>query len=168
MNIRATFILITGLALLGVCGEPPARAAEEDTTARLREMLHRTQEALRQAQSDNADLSRAKIEAEAKLQSANKDLLAASGVSKAELALRGQLQTTKAARDDLTHRLGEATDQLSVANAKLSDTASWRNSSKAWSRARLRPRVARPRISSSIAIHRIFCRPIEKRACGLR
>jgi chromosome segregation ATPase len=123
MNIRATFILITGLALLGVCGEPPARAAEEDTTARLREMLHRTQEALRQAQSDNADLSRAKIEAEAKLQSANKDLLAASGVSKAELALRGQLQTTKAARDDLTHRLGEATDQLSVANAKLSDTA---------------------------------------------
>lgn len=123
MNIRAMLILIAGSALLGVCGSSPVMAAEEDTTARLREMLHRTQEALRQAQSDNADLSRAKIEAEAKLQTANKDLEAARGVSKAELALRGQLQTTKAAQDDLTHRLGDATERLAATNAKLSDTA---------------------------------------------
>lgn len=123
MNMRATITLIAALAVLSVCGAPPARAAEEDTTARLRERLHRTQEALRQAQSDNADLSRAKIEAEAKLQTANKDLESARGVSKTELALRGQLQTTKAAQDDLAHRLGDATDRLSAANAKLSDTA---------------------------------------------
>jgi len=123
MNIRTTIALIAALAVLGVCGAPPAGAADEDTTARLREMLHRTQEALRRAQSDNADLSRAKIEAEAKLQTANKDLESARGVSKAELALQGQLQTTKAAQDDLTHRLGDATDRLSAANAKLSDTA---------------------------------------------
>jgi len=122
MSMRA-FTLIAALACLCVCGAPPARAAEEDTTARLREMLHRTQEALRQAQSDNADLNRGKIEAEAKLQAANKDLEAARGVSKAELTLRGQLQTSKAAQDDLTHRLADATDRLSVANSKLSDGA---------------------------------------------
>jgi chromosome segregation ATPase len=123
MNIRAALILIAGYTFLGVCGPSPVLAAEEDTTARLREMLHRTQEALRQAQSDNADLSRAKIAAEAKLQAANKDLEAARGVSKAELALRGQLQTTKAAQDDLTRRLGDTTDRLAATNAKLGDTA---------------------------------------------
>jgi len=123
MNIRATFTLIAALAALSECVVPPARAADEDTTARLREMLHRTQEALRQAQSDNADLTRAKIEAETKLQAANKDLVAARGVSQAELALRGRLQTTKAAQDDLTHRLGDATDRLSAANTKLSESS---------------------------------------------
>jgi chromosome segregation ATPase len=123
MNIRATLILIAGLGFLGVYGPSSALAAEEDTTARLREMLHRTQEALRQAQSDNADLSRAKIEAEAKLQAANKDLEAARGVSKAEVALRGQLQTTRAAQDDLTHKLSDATDRLAATNAKLGETA---------------------------------------------
>ncbi|HEY2463031.1 MAG TPA: hypothetical protein VGI32_03140 [Steroidobacteraceae bacterium] len=122
MNMRA-FTLIAAMVVLSVCGAQPARTAEEDTTARLREMLHRTQEALRQAQSDNADLTRAKIEAETKLQAANKDLLAARGVSKAELGLRAELQTNKAAEGDLMRRLGDATDRLSATNTKLSDTA---------------------------------------------
>jgi chromosome segregation ATPase len=121
MNIRA-FTLIAAAMVLSLNGESPARAAEEDTTVRLREMLHRTQEALRQAQSDNADLSRAKVEAETKLQSVNKDLIAARGVSKTELVLRGQLQAAKAAQDDLTRRLSDATNRLTATNTKLSDS----------------------------------------------
>jgi hypothetical protein len=123
MNIRAMTTLIAGLAILSACGAPSARAADEDTTARLREMLHRTQEALRQAQSDNADLTRAKIEAETKLKAATKDLEVARGVSKAELALRAQLQTTKAAQDELTHKWSDATAALAAANLKQGDTA---------------------------------------------
>ena len=123
MSMRATFTLIAAVAFLCAGGAPPAQAAEEDTTARLREMLHRTQEALRQAQSDNADLTRAKLEAETKLKAANKDLEAARGVSKAELALRAQLQTRQAAQDDLTHRLADATERLSATNTKLGETA---------------------------------------------
>jgi chromosome segregation ATPase len=123
MNIRARFTLIAPLAVLCVCSAASTWGAEEDTTARLREMLHRTQEALRQAQSDNSDLTRAKLEAETKLQKANKDLEAARGVSKAELALRGQLQATKAAQDDLSRQLNDATERLSAANTKLNDNA---------------------------------------------
>jgi chromosome segregation ATPase len=123
MNIHATFTLIAVFALFCVSGAPSAQAAEEDTTARLREMLHRTQEALRQAQSDNSDLTRAKLEAETKLQKANKDLEAARGVSKAELVLRGQLQATKAAQDDLSRQLNDATERLSAASTKLNDNA---------------------------------------------
>ena len=48
--------------------------ADEDTTARLREQLRRTQEALRQAQTDNADLTRAKLDAQQKLQTATKQI----------------------------------------------------------------------------------------------
>jgi chromosome segregation ATPase len=112
-------------ALLMAAGGVPgaAGAGEEDTTARLREMLHRTQEALHQAQSDNAELTRAKTEAQQKLNAATKDLEAARGVSKAELALRGQLQTTKAAQDELVRKLGETNTALAAANTKLNETA---------------------------------------------
>jgi hypothetical protein len=122
MIIRKSFTLIAGLAFLCVCGAPPARAADEDTTAKLREMLHRTQEALRQAQSDNADLTRAKIDAESKLKAANKELEAARGVSKAEVALRAQLQAKQAAQDELTHKLSDTGGALTAANLKQSET----------------------------------------------
>jgi uncharacterized protein RhaS with RHS repeats len=106
-----------------IAGAPVAvLAAEEDTTARLREMLHRTQEALHQAQSDNEALGRAKTETEQKLDAATKDLETARGVSKAERALRGQVQSTKAAEDELTRKLGETNAALAAANAKLGDT----------------------------------------------
>src|SRR5208283_1135576 len=101
----------------------PAAHADEEATARVREMLRRTQEALRQAQADNAELTRAKTEAEQKLQATTKDLEAARGVSKAEVALRGELQTTKAAQDDLQHRLSDAATALGAANRKESETA---------------------------------------------
>lgn len=113
------------VALLVVASGVPGAlcAAEEDTTARLREMLHRTQEALHQAQADNAELSRAKTETDQKLAAATKDLEAARGVSKAELALRGQLQSTKAEQETLTGKLGETSAALAAANAKLGEAA---------------------------------------------
>ena len=124
MHTRAQHLLISMLACASMlaCLMPHAARGAEDTTARLREVLHRTQEALRQAQSDNADLMRAKTDAEQKLQAATKELAAARGVSKAEVALRGQLQTTQAAQDDLTHRLKDATAALAAANLKQGET----------------------------------------------
>lgn len=124
MRTRKTAVRTVAIsALLMVAGGAPrgACAGEEDTTARLREMLHRTQEALHQAQSDNADLTRAKTETEQKLNAATKDLEAARSVSKAELALRGHLQTTKSAQDDLTRKLAESNTALAAANAKLAE-----------------------------------------------
>jgi chromosome segregation ATPase len=116
----------TGIALLSllVCASPlRAVAADEDTTARVREMLHRTQEALRQAQSENAELTRAKADAEQKLQAATQQLAAARGVSKAEIALRGQLQTTKAEQEDLAHKLSDANERQVAAGMKLNEMA---------------------------------------------
>ena len=116
-------IVIISALLIAAGGAPgAARAAEEDTTSRLREMLHRTQEALHQAQSDNAELTRAKAEAEQKLGAATKDLEAARGVSRTELALRGQLKATQATEDDLTHKLADTSDRLAAANSKLGET----------------------------------------------
>jgi chromosome segregation ATPase len=114
-------VTISALLVAAAAVPRAACAAEEDTTARLREMLHRTQEALHQAQADNAELTRAKIDTEQKLNAATKDLTAARGVSKAELALRGQLQTTKAAQDDLARKLAETNTALAAANAKVNE-----------------------------------------------
>jgi chromosome segregation ATPase len=125
MGARKSTMRIVAISalLIAVGAAPAARAGEEDTTARLREMLHRTQEALRQAQSDNAELTRAKTDAEQKLSASTKDLETARGVSKAEIALRGQLQTTKAAQDDLASKLAGTNAALAAANAKLNDEA---------------------------------------------
>jgi chromosome segregation ATPase len=124
MQIKAARVLISILAGASIlaCALPHAAHAAEDTTARLREVLHRTQEALHQAQSDNAELTRAKTDAEQKLQTATKELEAARGVSKAEVALRGQLQTSKAAEDDLTHKWSDATAALASASLKQGET----------------------------------------------
>jgi chromosome segregation ATPase len=119
MRIRKSAVRIVAISALLVAGA--AFAGEEDTTARLREMLHRTQEALRQAESDNADLTRAKTEAEHKVDTVTKELEAARGVSKAEVVLRGQLQTTKAAQDDLARKLAETSTALAAANSKLNE-----------------------------------------------
>jgi len=119
----SVYLSMLACAILACAMPHSAYPAGEDTTARLREVLHRTQEALRQSQSDNAELGRAKTDAEQKLQAATKELEAARGVSKAEVALRGQLQTSKAAEDELTHKLSDATAALAAANLKQGETA---------------------------------------------
>jgi chromosome segregation ATPase len=124
MHTRTTPIAAIAALLIAIGGlQPAARAADEDTTARVREMLHRTQEALRQTQGENADLVRAKTDVEQKLEAVTKQLEAARGVSKAEVALRGQLQETKAAQDDLTHKLSSTAERLAEANTKLNESA---------------------------------------------
>lgn len=121
MHLRATGISL--LCMLACLTPHPARAADDPAMARVRELLHRTQEALRQAQSDNADLLRAKTDAEQKLQATTKELEAARGVSKAEVALRGELATTKTAQEDLQHKLGDTNTALAALNLKQSETA---------------------------------------------
>jgi hypothetical protein len=119
---RVYLSILTCVSMLACAMPRIALAADEDTTARLREMLHRTQEALHQAQAENADLARAKTDAELKLQAATKELETARGVSKAEVALRAQLQATQAAQDDLTHKLSDATAALAAASLKQVET----------------------------------------------
>jgi DNA repair exonuclease SbcCD ATPase subunit len=116
---------VTGLGLLllltGAAGQ--ARA-DEDNSARLREMLHRTQEALRQAQSDNADLTRAKSDAEQKLKAATQQIDAAQTSSKAaQASLHSKLASAEDTQADLTKKLGDAADRLAATNTKLNETA---------------------------------------------
>jgi chromosome segregation ATPase len=120
--------LLPGLIALLLVGSPVlvAHAKDDDTTARLREQLHRTQEALRQAQADGADLTRAKLDAEQKLQAASKQIDSAKSTSKsaqvAKASLQAQVEALQNARMDLEHKLEEANDRLAVTTSKLGET----------------------------------------------
>jgi len=114
------------LAVMVLAGAMPApvHAAEDEAVARVREMLRRTQEALRQAQLDNADLARAKAEAEQKLKAATAQLDAAqSGSKAAQAALNAKLASTQTVQTDLTNKLGDTSNRLTATSAKLNDTA---------------------------------------------
>lgn len=111
--------LLMAFALTGA-----GHAADEDSSARLKEMLRRTQEALRQAQSDNADLRRAKSDVEQKLQAATAQLDTLDRGSKAQQsALHAKLSGVEGSNDALTHKLEAAGEQLAATNAKLADTS---------------------------------------------
>ena len=121
-NCLAAFAALT---LLGSALPAIVHAADDDAVARAREMLRRTQEALRQAQSDNADLLRAKTEAEQKLQAATKQIDSVqSGSKAAQGALNAKLTSAQSVQTDLQNRLNDADARLSATNAKLSGTAS--------------------------------------------
>jgi chromosome segregation ATPase len=116
-SASAILVLVGALPMLG-------HAADGDSTARLREMLRRTQEALRQAQSDNAELARAKADSDSKLQAAGTQVKAAqSGSTAAQQAVRTRLQSAQEAQADLDRKLADANQRLAAANAKQSDTA---------------------------------------------
>jgi len=119
--------MLAGLAAvmaLSYAAPVPVRAAEEDTVARVREMLRRTQEALHQAQSDNAELAREKSDAEQKLQAAGQKLDSAqSGSKAAQSSLRTQLQSSEGTQAQLQQKLNEIAARLAEANTKQSDTA---------------------------------------------
>jgi len=107
--LTASFVL----AVLSVHG---ASAADEDTTARLREMLHRTQEALRQAQADNAELTRARTDAEQKLQAAGRQLDASqSGARATAASLGAKLTAAEGGRLALERKLDATSEQLDLA-----------------------------------------------------
>jgi chromosome segregation ATPase len=111
---------ILTVAALAVLYAASAPAADDPALARAKEMLRRTQEALRQAQSDNAVLQRAKTEAEQKLQVANQQVEAANkGGGKVAAALQAKLSQAAGAQTDLSQKLGDATAQITAVNLEL-------------------------------------------------
>jgi chromosome segregation ATPase len=121
---RAIGVLVLLAAWTGVAGAQDSEAR----SAREREMLHRTQEALRQSQSENNDLARAKQDAEQKLKASAEELEKAGRASKsalsAQTALRAQLKTAADAQSDLAGKLEVANQQLAAVNQKQRETAS--------------------------------------------
>jgi DNA repair exonuclease SbcCD ATPase subunit len=94
--------------------------ADEDATAKVKAMLRRTQEALRQAQSDNADLARAKVELDAKLKEATQQLATTrSGLSTAQ----GSLRAVQGQQADLQTKFDEASTRLTATSSRLAETA---------------------------------------------
>ena len=87
-------------------------------------MTRRTQEALHQAQSDNADLLKAKTDAEQKLQAAVKEIDAAkNGTKAAQASLSAKLTSVEGAQADLAQKLADANERLAAANRSQADTA---------------------------------------------
>jgi peptidoglycan hydrolase CwlO-like protein len=121
-NFVAAFAAFT---LLGSALPAIVHAADDDAVARAREMLRRTQEALHQAQAENADLLRAKTDAEQKLQASTKQIDAIqSGSKAAQGALNAKLSSAQNVQSDLQNRLNDADARLTATNAKLNGTAS--------------------------------------------
>jgi chromosome segregation ATPase len=123
MRNAVSAIAVMGL-LVGAATTPAhsARAADTDATARVKEMLRRTQEALHQAEAANEELQRAKSEAEQKLEATEKVLEAAKNDKSAQAAMNAKLTAAAAAQADLAHKLGDADDRLAAANTKLGET----------------------------------------------
>lgn len=97
-----------------------ATAADSDSkVSREREMLRRTQEALRQSQSDNSALAQSKAQMEQQLKAANAQLDVMRGSSKSEQAsLRAKLKAADDAQTDSAHQLDEAKKQIAALTAK--------------------------------------------------
>ncbi len=122
--MRQILAAVIASLVLGAAWSPSVHADEDAGAARVREMLRRTQEALRQAQSDNADLTRAKSDAEQKLQAATKQLDASQHDARATAASLGtKLTATEAARTDLERRFSSASEQLASTTTKLLETS---------------------------------------------
>ena len=121
-RLLAAFAVLT---LLGSALPASVHAADDDAVARAKEMLRRTQEALHQAQAENADLLRAKNDAEQKLQAATKQIDAVqSGSKAAQGALNAKLTSAQSAQTDLQNKLNDVDARLTATNARLSGTAS--------------------------------------------
>ena len=108
------------LILLGACALATAAWADNDAkAAREHELLRRVQEALRQSQADNSELTQQKTQAEEKLKTASAELESLRGSSKAaQASLSRQVQAASAAQTDLTQRLESATQQLAALTSK--------------------------------------------------
>lgn len=117
-GLLATALLIAGIPIVGLTAD--------DGSARLREMLHRTQEALRQAQADNADLTRGKLDAEQKLADSARAL---DGVRNTALkaqagkasALQAQLDAARSTQQNTLHGLEDANARIAALNEKLGE-----------------------------------------------
>jgi chromosome segregation ATPase len=117
---RGLYVAIA-VALCSVAGVAAAQDARAD---REREMLRRTQEALRESQAEASELSANKAATEQKLKTASDELEATRRTSKSTAAaLHSQLQASTAAQEDLTRRLTAATQELAALKDQQRDTA---------------------------------------------
>ena len=119
---------LPGLLAIAIltAGVPHAGWAADDDTARLHEMLHRTQEALRQAQADNAALTRAKLDAEHKLEEGARQLETVKNTSKKAqsskaAALDAQVEEAHTEQANTQHGLDDANARLAALNSKLGE-----------------------------------------------
>jgi chromosome segregation ATPase len=117
-------IVAAAVLIMSVWGGATPVQAQDATVERTREMLHRTQEALRQAQADNAELARAKADAEQKAVAANAQAATtASGAKAAQQGLRAQLSAAQAAQADLSKKLAASDAELAALAGKQRETA---------------------------------------------
>ena len=114
--------LTAALALVLIAAMPvhPLWAADDQAVAKAREMLRRTQEALRQAQSDNAALVQAKTELTAKLDEATRQLAAARGGLN---AAQGSLRSIQGQQTDLQGKYQDVSSRLATTTDRLNETA---------------------------------------------
>ena len=117
---------LIGLCLFSMAASASA-AGEDAKTAREHELLHRAQQQLQQAQQDNADLTRAKNDAEAKVKELQGKLDAASRDAKnaeaRNASLNGELKKTQGAQTDLAAKLDDTSKQLADMTKKQGETA---------------------------------------------
>ena len=117
------------IAVLLVTVQGSAFAADTDArVAREREMLRRTQEALRQSQAENAELVAQKTsteqQADAKVKAATAELDSTRKASRsAQAALQAQLQSAAVKQAELTTLLADANRQLTAIASKQQNTA---------------------------------------------
>jgi chromosome segregation ATPase len=119
MRIAPAVVLICAVSL----GAIPSVRAQDATLERTREMLHRTQEALRQSQAENAELTRAKTEAEQKAVAANAQAASAASAVKSAQGLRAQLSAAKGSQDDLSQKVAAADAELAALGVKQRESA---------------------------------------------
>jgi chromosome segregation ATPase len=116
----ATLAALLTLAFLAAIPARSVRAADDQAVAKAHEMLRRTQEALRQAQSDNALLAQAKSDLETRLKEATRQLDATrSGLNSAQ----GSLHSVQAQQADLQGKYAEASGRLATTTDKLNETS---------------------------------------------
>lgn len=127
--MRNPYVALLMLIALACTAPIVAQASEaDDTIARAKEMLRRTQQALQQAQSDNAELQREKSDADQKLllqqQAAIHQLASArSGSQALQQALQAQLQAAQGTQADLQRKLNEAAARLVAQSNAQAETA---------------------------------------------
>jgi chromosome segregation ATPase len=121
--MRKSMPMLLGLLCLMAVPAGTVRAADDESVARAREMLRRTQDALHQLQAENAELTRSKTELDVRLREATRQLDAArSGLNAAQGSLRsvqGQQTDLQGKYDEASARLATTTDRLNQASKSL-------------------------------------------------
>lgn len=122
MNRLLSTLIASGL--LAGAASHPAQAGDENEATRVKEMLRRTQEALRLAQSENAELAKTKSAAEQKLLEATRQVEGLQSGSKAvAAAMTAKLSSAQGAQAEVSRRLAEANQRYAELAAKQADTA---------------------------------------------